>query len=179
MLFNQGYGAPRLKSSLQKFYGRHYYLVDRYEISISHMTMDLLLSYITAKPFIRLDSIYEQHTGCIIRNRNCLPLTNTYVHPLFLVGSVFLIFFSFLSCPFLFYLAPSCVLCTNVASDSGLSIRFFQRLFDYIQKTQETIYYRVQFSNDKLNYLCICYVLQFPYHHNSDPFHNYTHRYML
>jgi len=35
--------ATRLKSSLQKFYGRHHNLVDRYKISISQMTMDLLL----------------------------------------------------------------------------------------------------------------------------------------
>ena len=42
-LLNQGYVAPRLNSSLQKFYGRHHNLVDRYEISISQMTMNLLL----------------------------------------------------------------------------------------------------------------------------------------
>ena len=34
--------APRL-NSLQKLYGRHHNLVDRYEISISQMTMNLLL----------------------------------------------------------------------------------------------------------------------------------------
>jgi len=33
-LLNQGYVAPRLKSSQQKFYGRHHNLVDCYEISI-------------------------------------------------------------------------------------------------------------------------------------------------
>ena len=42
-LLKQGYIAPRLKSSLQKFYGGHHNLVDRYEISIPQMTMDLLL----------------------------------------------------------------------------------------------------------------------------------------
>ena len=42
-LLKQGYVAPRLKSSLQKFYGRHHDLVDRDEISISQMTMDRLL----------------------------------------------------------------------------------------------------------------------------------------
>ena len=42
-LLNQGYVAPRLKSSLRKFYSRHHNLVDRYEISISQMTMNLLL----------------------------------------------------------------------------------------------------------------------------------------
>ena len=39
----QGYVAPTLKSSLQRFYSRDHDLVDRYEISISQMTMDFLL----------------------------------------------------------------------------------------------------------------------------------------
>jgi hypothetical protein len=42
MLLKQGCVAPRLKSSLQTFSGRHHNLVDRCEISISQMTMDLL-----------------------------------------------------------------------------------------------------------------------------------------
>ena len=40
-LLKQGYVAPRLKSSLQKFYGRHHELVERYGISISQMKLDL------------------------------------------------------------------------------------------------------------------------------------------
>ena len=59
----QGNVATRLKSSLQKFYGRHHNMVDRYKISISQMTMDLLLlcflSFITAKTFTELDWIHE------------------------------------------------------------------------------------------------------------------------
>jgi hypothetical protein len=43
MLLKQSYVAPKLKSSLQKLYGRHHDLDDCYEISISQMTMDLLL----------------------------------------------------------------------------------------------------------------------------------------
>jgi len=39
-LLKQGYVATRLKSSLQKFDGRHHNLVDRYKISISQMTMN-------------------------------------------------------------------------------------------------------------------------------------------
>jgi hypothetical protein len=31
------------KSLLQKFYGRHHHLVDRYEISVIQMTVDLIL----------------------------------------------------------------------------------------------------------------------------------------
>ena len=42
-LIKQGYVASRLKSSLQKLYGRHHELVDHYEISISPMTMNLFL----------------------------------------------------------------------------------------------------------------------------------------
>ena len=41
-LLKQGYVAPKLKSSLDKFYGRHKKLVDRFEISISQMTIDRL-----------------------------------------------------------------------------------------------------------------------------------------
>ena len=42
-LLKQDHVAPRLKSSLRKLYGRHHNLVDRYEIFISQMTMDLFL----------------------------------------------------------------------------------------------------------------------------------------
>ena len=42
-LHTQCYVAPRLRSSLQKFHNRHHDLVDRYELSISQMIMDLLL----------------------------------------------------------------------------------------------------------------------------------------
>jgi len=37
----KGYVAPLLKSSLQILYGRYHEMVDRYEISISQMTMRL------------------------------------------------------------------------------------------------------------------------------------------
>jgi len=39
-ILKQGYVAPSLKSSLQKLYGRDHEQVDRYEISISLMTMN-------------------------------------------------------------------------------------------------------------------------------------------
>ena len=38
----QGSVAAQLKSSLQKFYGRHYELVDCYGVSVSIMKTDLL-----------------------------------------------------------------------------------------------------------------------------------------
>ena len=41
-ILKQGHVAPRLKSSLQKAYGSHHELVDRYEILISQMTMNFL-----------------------------------------------------------------------------------------------------------------------------------------
>jgi hypothetical protein len=64
-LLKQGYVAPRLKSSLQKFYGRHHNLVDvirNIHISIDNGSFILrryFLSSHTAKTFTRLDCIYE------------------------------------------------------------------------------------------------------------------------
>ena len=63
-LLKQGYVSP--KSSLQTCYRRDHDLVDRYEISISQLTVDLLLSYvisfffssIIANTFIVLDYMY-------------------------------------------------------------------------------------------------------------------------
>ena len=55
----------KLTSSVQKCYDRHHDMVDRYEISISQMTMDFsLFTYIflfslTAKTFTGFDCIYE------------------------------------------------------------------------------------------------------------------------
>ena len=40
-LLNQWFLLVKLKSSLRKFYGRHYDLVDRYGISVSQMTTDM------------------------------------------------------------------------------------------------------------------------------------------
>ena len=42
-LLKIGYVASKLKSSLTKLYGHYHDLVERYEILISQMTMDLLL----------------------------------------------------------------------------------------------------------------------------------------
>jgi hypothetical protein len=41
-LLNQGFHFAKLKSSLRKFYGRHYDLVDRYGIVVSQMTTEML-----------------------------------------------------------------------------------------------------------------------------------------
>ena len=40
-LLNEGFLLVKLKSSLRTFYGRHHYLVDRYEIYVSQMTTDM------------------------------------------------------------------------------------------------------------------------------------------
>ena len=40
-LLNQGFLLIKLKSLLQKLYGRHHDLVDRYGISVSQMTTDM------------------------------------------------------------------------------------------------------------------------------------------
>jgi len=60
-LLKQGYVAPRMKSSLQIFYGRHHNLVDRCEISISQITMDLLYSrkFVLSSMLTRHDYLYE------------------------------------------------------------------------------------------------------------------------
>jgi hypothetical protein len=60
-MLKHGYVAPRLKSSLQNFYGHHDKLVDRYKIFISQMKMELFpfmlifLSSITDNTFNGLD----------------------------------------------------------------------------------------------------------------------------
>ena len=41
---NQGFLMAKIKSSLQKFYGRPYVLVNRYRISVSQMTTDMFPS---------------------------------------------------------------------------------------------------------------------------------------
>jgi hypothetical protein len=52
-LLNQGFLSVKLKSSLRKSYGRHHDLVDRYGISVSQMTMDMLhLSQTLPSPFL-------------------------------------------------------------------------------------------------------------------------------
>ena len=49
-LLKQRYAAPKLKSSLQKCYGRHHDLVDRYEISISQCIFYFFLRFFLSLP---------------------------------------------------------------------------------------------------------------------------------
>ena len=55
-MLNQGFLLVKLKSSLRKFYGRHYDLVGRYEIFVSQMTTDMFhLSQTLPGPFLIRD----------------------------------------------------------------------------------------------------------------------------
>jgi hypothetical protein len=61
-LFKQGYVAPMLKLSLQICYGCHHALFDRYEISISQMTMGLLLLSTTITWVVK----FKLHTSVML-----------------------------------------------------------------------------------------------------------------
>ena len=41
-LLNQGFEIPKLKKSFRKFYGRHHYIVDKYDRSMTTMSNDIL-----------------------------------------------------------------------------------------------------------------------------------------
>ena len=105
-----------LKTSLQTLYGRHHDLFDCYEIFISQMTMDaVLFTYIfpysiIANTFIGLDCIYEQHDGCLIRSRICLPFASRWVHPRLFDGVRDAHLFSALCCPIICLYVLSSVL---------------------------------------------------------------------
>jgi hypothetical protein len=40
----------------------------------------MFFSSITEKTFTGVNCIYEQHGGCLIRSKNCLPFASTWVH---------------------------------------------------------------------------------------------------
>ena len=86
-ILKQGYVAPRLK-----IYSRHHDLVDRYEISISQMTMDSFAFYVdvffplSLSRFLQDLIVYTSNTLGVIRSRNCLPFESTRVHPRLLGG---------------------------------------------------------------------------------------------
>jgi hypothetical protein len=80
-LLNQGFLSVQLKSWLRKIYGHHHDLVDRYGISVSHMTMDMFhLSSILPDPFLVHDlycnysmPIYPLQSVFYPQNRPCIP----------------------------------------------------------------------------------------------------------
>ena len=65
-LLKQGYVVHRAESSLEKLYGRHHNLVDRYEISISQMTMDRF--YVDAFFPLSLPILLPDLTVCYLSN---------------------------------------------------------------------------------------------------------------
>ena len=128
-LLKQNYVAPMLNSSLNKFYSRHHNLVDRYEISISQLTMDLLLFAQILMSYKRQDS---------------LTLREHMVSPLYLVGFVLFIFSVF------FYLFVF-VLCLvypmlPVSLDLSFMIAPLNSDGQYIPQYQQNEY---NFLNDK------------------------------
>ena len=71
---------------------------------------------------VKYSSLYEWHSGWLIRGRNCLSLASACVH-LRLWGGLFSLSFEFsvLSCGFVFCLSSSCVLCAKCCV-SGFSL---------------------------------------------------------
>ena len=107
-LLKQGYAAPRLKSSLQKFYCYHYILVVHYKISI------LKWKWIFSILHRFLSDLTMSNMACLIRHRNCLPFVRSWVHPCFFFFFCEFCaanFYSFLYCVFLFCLTSFHVLC--------------------------------------------------------------------
>ena len=79
-----------------------------------YMTMDLFLFYVDFLfPLTRTlpdITIYDSHSGCLIRSMNCLPFVSMWIRPQLLVGSMLLIFLIF--CAGLrFCVLFVCVLC--------------------------------------------------------------------
>lgn len=101
-------------------------------IFISQITMDLplftqifLLSSITDKTLTILDYIYMSNT---YEKHDLLTSVSTWVHPLFLVRSVLILFLVFWVVLFCLFVCPvSCV--SNVVSFPGLSVFWLPLLF--------------------------------------------------
>ena len=120
-MLKQGYFSPSLRS-LWTFFGRHHDLVDRYEIFISQMTMDLFL-YLYVDFYRTSLYIWVTRRVSYKKQEELLTLHQYLVSPSVVAGAVLLIFGVF-RVVFLFCIAclrrVSCV--RNVASVSGLSI---------------------------------------------------------
>ena len=79
-LLKQGYVAPRLKSSLQKFYRRHQ---SGWPLRNIHISNDNGTFTFYANIFFPLSIpiLSPEHVGCLIRSRNCLVVASTWGHP--------------------------------------------------------------------------------------------------
>ena len=63
----QGYVAPRLKSSLQNFYGRHHNLVSRYSIANVSFTFKVdVLFPISLSMLLPHMTVYMSNTVCVL-----------------------------------------------------------------------------------------------------------------
>jgi hypothetical protein len=70
--------APRMKSSLQKFYGHHHELVNRYEISISQMRIDGSFRFIVY--LWNASTVFEELEVSIVDLRPILMKFSQRVH---------------------------------------------------------------------------------------------------
>ena len=112
----QGYVSPRLKSSLQKLYGRHHDLVDRYEISIPQMTITFYVDYFLLLSLPRLlpdMTVYTSITRVSYKKQELITLREHLGSPpVFLVGSMLLIFLVFMCCLIMYlYVLSSMLWC--------------------------------------------------------------------
>ena len=137
-LLKQGYVLLRLKSSLQKVYGRLHNLVDRYEISISQMTMDLLL-FTQIFPFLYHGqdflpdlTVYISNTaGVLSEAGTAYPSRASEFTPGFLVGSVLLILFRFFVLSEYVSLRSEfrVVMAVTISAQKRFSVRLYLQLF--------------------------------------------------
>jgi hypothetical protein len=87
-LLDQSYVQPFLLSSLQKLYGRHHDIIERYEVLVSQMRINIFRLYVS--PDLTLLDLtppgltHLQCDGCCIRSRTCLPIQSTWCHSRFL-----------------------------------------------------------------------------------------------
>jgi hypothetical protein len=112
ILLKHVYVAPRLKSSLLKFYSHDHW----YEISISQKANESFLFYVDfsfplSRTFCFTGFEYEYLGGCHIGNRNCLPFGCIWVHRRFYMAYVLLICLVFcVLCFCRLFLSMLCVL---------------------------------------------------------------------
>jgi hypothetical protein len=106
-LLNQWFHFVKLKSSLRKFYGRHYGLVDRCRISVSQMNMDMLrLSKTIPDPILIHVTRLTRRVPLVEQELLTLP-EHLSSSPVFNVGSCYSIFrFMCMFCRSLFVFLP-------------------------------------------------------------------------
>ena len=116
-LFKQGYVAPMLKLSLQICYGCHHALFDRYEISISQMTMGLLLlsqvffSFLYHRQYFYWTWLYIWATRWVSYKKQELLPHRAHLDFVLVVSVLVIVFvFCVVLCCVVFCLSSSCIL---------------------------------------------------------------------